>query len=66
MTDSPKNREYVEESGYGLVIEPDANKIRQAVEEIKTWEPSTKGRDYVLSKWTHYHYAEALNKWLHD
>lgn len=64
MTDSPKNREYVEESGYGLVVEPDPARIKEALEEIKTWEPSTKGRDYVLSKWTHYHYADNIKQWL--
>ena len=38
MADSPKNREYVEEGGGGLVVEPDANLIREAAEKIKTWD----------------------------
>jgi hypothetical protein len=62
MSDSPKNREYVEECGYGLVCEPDEESIRRAVEEIKTWEPSNKGREYVENKWTHRHYAENIMK----
>lgn len=61
--DSPKNREYVEESGYGLVVPPEVGAIRQALEEVSTWN-DTKGRDYVLSKWTHKHYADNLRAWL--
>lgn len=62
MEDSPKNREYVEESGCGIVVKPDAARIKEAVEEIKTWPEERKlaGRQYVLSKWTHKHYAENL------
>jgi glycosyltransferase involved in cell wall biosynthesis len=62
MTDSPKNREYVEESGYGVVVEPDANKIRSAVDSIKMSPPKPIGRDYILSKWTSKHYAENILK----
>lgn len=61
MTDSPKNREYVEESGFGEVVEPSAPQIRQALERIKA-NPLKGGRDYVLSKWTHRHYAENILK----
>lgn len=72
MSDSPKNREYVEESGAGLVVDPDENQIRNAIEEIKKWTPEQrrKGLNYVNSKWTHKHYAEnillAINKVLND
>lgn len=59
MTDSPKNREYVEESGCGEVVEPSVPQIREALERIKA-NPRTGGRDYVLSKWTHFHYRDAL------
>lgn len=62
MSDSPKNREYVEECGYGLVVDPDENKIREAIEEIKTWQPSNKGIDYVQSKWTSEIYAQNIIK----
>ena len=65
MTDSPKNREYVEESGAGLVVDPDVHRIREAVQEVTKWErPCKKGRDYVLSKWTHQHYANNLLNWI--
>lgn len=64
MADSPKNREYVEESGAGIVCEPDEHSIRKAVEEIKLWTPEQKerGRAYVESKWSHQHYAENIMK----
>ena len=35
MEDSPKNREYVEESGFGKVVYPNKEEIKRAVEEIK-------------------------------
>lgn len=60
MSDSPKNREYVEESGAGLVCEPDAQSIKKAYEEIMTWEDKQKGIEYVKNKWTSKHYAESL------
>lgn len=62
MSDSPKNREYVEESGAGIVCEPVEEDIRRAVEEVKKWTPEEKarGRAYVESKWSHHHYADAI------
>lgn len=62
MSDSPKNIEYVVESGAGLVVEPDEVKIREAIEEIKNWSDKDKQRgiDYVQSKWTHEHYANNI------
>lgn len=64
MKDSIKNREYVEESGAGIVVEPDELQIQKAIEEIKTWTPEQrmKGRAYVESKWTHRHYKDAIIK----
>ncbi len=64
MTDSPKNREYVEESGAGLICEPDANSIRRAYDEIMTWtdEEKMRGVEYVKNKWTGKHYSENLKK----
>lgn len=34
-TDSPKNREFVEASGFGRVVEPNAQAIKEAVEDLK-------------------------------
>jgi len=66
MSDSPKNREYVEESGFGLIIDPCIDAIVKAVEDLKTWgeKDLERGRLYVLSKWTAKHYANNLLKWI--
>jgi len=60
MSDSPKNREYVEESGQGEICDPDPLVIRETVESMKG--KRYKGRAYVLGKWTPQHYADNLNK----
>lgn len=61
MSDSPKNREYVEDSGFGLIVEPREEDIRVAINQLKT-EPQDpmKGVRYVESKWTAAHYATSL------
>ena len=66
MEDSPKNREYVEESGAGLVVDPGPIAIREAVETIKGWSDAYKKRgvEYIKSKWTSKHYADAIMQWL--
>jgi len=53
MTDSPKNREYVEASGCGLVVEPNTAAIGAAVEEIVQWDEKKKnsGVGYVRENW---------------
>lgn len=63
MEDSPKNREYVEESDFGMVVYPNKEEIRRAVIKIKI-EPLNPyiGRDYVMKKWTSKHYADNLKK----
>lgn len=64
MEDSPKNREYVEESGAGIVCHPSKEQIRKAVEEIKGWtkEQKERGIAYVKMKWTAEHYANSLEE----
>lgn len=64
MSDSPKNIEYIEESGAGVVCEPTPEAIRVAYEQIEAnyEEFSKKGIAYVKSKWTEKHYAESLRK----
>lgn len=63
MDDSPKNCEFVRESGFGLIVKPDVQTIKEAVEKVKStkWDPNV-GRDYILSKWTAKHYADAILK----
>lgn len=63
MSDSPKNCEYVEESGYGIICNPDINEIKEAIEKAKTIK-GFKGHNYVQSKWTSKHYADNLIKGL--
>ena len=62
MSDSPKNIEYVKESGAGIVVEPNEEAIRRGIEEIKKWTPQERERGvaYVNSKWTAQHYADAI------
>ena len=62
MEDSPKNREYVEESFGNLIVPPEAHRIRQAVDDLIDNPRPNGNREYVLSKWTHHHYAENLLK----
>lgn len=57
--DSDKTSECVREGG-GAIVLPTASHIRTAIlnaKEINT-------RDYILSKWSEYKYAEELEKWL--
>ncbi len=61
MSDSPKNCEYVKESGIVLIVPPDVETIREAIEKLKG---KSEGRDYILSKYSSKHYADALEKGL--
>lgn len=61
MSDSDKTTEYVAESGFGVIVEPDSNKIRAAVEHlILNPQDPQKGIDYIASKYTEYHYADGI------
>lgn len=53
MEDSPKCREYVEEAGFGLVVKPTAEAIREAVQRIKDNPPDAMiGVNYVKQRYT--------------
>jgi len=59
--DSPKNMEFIEESGFGRIVNPDIHSIRQAVEELKQNPPDWKiGVEYVRTKWSGDVYADQL------
>jgi glycosyltransferase involved in cell wall biosynthesis len=62
MSDSPKNREFVEESGAGIVCDPTPEAIRQAVGSVKGKDMG--GKKYIESKWTSRHYADSLLKFI--
>ncbi len=63
MSDSDKNREYVEEAGFGAIVEPDPNRIREVVDDMiaKPHDPQ-KGIAYISSKYTEYHYADKVKE----
>lgn len=65
MADSPKNREYVDESGAGIVVEPNARDIQKAFEEL-TPEMGKRGVEYVKSKWTERSYADAILEGIYE
>lgn len=64
MNDSPKNCEYVEDSGLGLMVSPEVHDIQRAVDELmkSRVDFERECREYVLSKWSERHYALALIK----
>jgi len=59
MSDNPKNCEFVEESGFGIIVEPNTEAIREAV---NTYTPTNKGRDYIMQKYSAEKYADTLYK----
>lgn len=58
MSDSDKTSEYVLDAGEGLVVPPDPNAIREAIQDSLRKEVHT--REYVVGKWSETHYADAL------
>lgn len=60
--DSDKTSEYVREAGEGAIVAPEADAIKQAIEEWKNKTVNT--RDYILSKWSEQHYATNLENGL--
>lgn len=60
-TDSPKNMEFIQESGFGEIISPSKEQIQLGVGRLKEKNLNPQiGIDYINSKWTHIHYAKAL------
>ncbi len=62
MSDSPKNCEYVEESGAGIICNPNENDIQNAIVRAKHNQAQyyVNGIEYIKSKWTAQHYADSL------
>lgn len=58
MSDSDKTSEYLLDAGEGLVVSPDPAAIREAIAESLHKTVST--RDYIMSKWSEVHYADAI------
>lgn len=59
--DSDKTTEYVREGG-GFVVPPTIEAIQHMIPVAGNGSINT--RDYILSKWTHIHYADELDRWL--
>lgn len=62
MEDSPKNREFVEESRYGLVVKPESGAILDAVERIKKIHWNIADAMEYKKKWSSKKYAEDILK----
>jgi glycosyltransferase involved in cell wall biosynthesis len=63
MSDSPKNCEFVRESGGGIICEPNAQAIREALDKCeRDHELGFKGYEYILNNYTEYHYGIRLLK----
>lgn len=61
MSDNDRCREFVEESRFGLICHPIDIEIQEAVQTLlDTPLPPQQGIDYIHSKWTENHYAEAI------
>lgn len=63
MSDSPKNKEYVLDSGFGLICDPTIEDIKKSVDEIKEiqFEPQV-GVNYVRRKWSARNYYKQLKE----
>jgi glycosyltransferase involved in cell wall biosynthesis len=60
MKDSPKNCEFVRESGNGKIVDPEPDQIREAVYELRDFDKDT--TEYVKNNWTAEHYANSLKE----
>ena len=61
--DNDKCREFVEESGFGRLVDPIPEAIREAVQDLISSPPNPiQGVEYIRGKWTEYHYAQALEE----
>lgn len=52
MSDSDKTSEYVYEAGFGMVVEPEIDAIKEAVEKCKHMDSNNGGREYIEKNWT--------------
>lgn len=61
MSDSDKNTEYVKESGFGQICDPNVESIREAIEKVKKTPYNERGREYIKANYSAAKYAEDLN-----
>ena len=63
MADNDRCVEFVEESGFGKVVEPIESEVRDAVDELIGDKVDPRiGRDYIVKNWSEDHYMKALEK----
>lgn len=64
MNDSPKNMEYINESGGGVIVSPDEENILQGIETVENnyYEMCNNAIEYVKNNWTSEHYLNSLKK----
>jgi len=60
MSDSEKCAEYVKDSGFGVIVEPTVEAIKEALS--KTYKFDNDGRSYILSKYSADIYAKQLHE----
>lgn len=58
-SDNEKNCEYVRASGVGMIVEPTAEAIREAVKDHKIAKAEN-GRNFIMQNYTSEMYADAL------
>lgn len=58
MSDSDKNCEFVEESGYGIIVDPDVDKIKEVL--LSEYKNSEQGRNYILKNYSAEKYADKI------
>lgn len=65
MSDSTMTTEYVREAGFGKIVDPNPEAIREAVEALKGTSGQA-GIDYIKSKYTQGHYANQIEHGLNS
>jgi glycosyltransferase involved in cell wall biosynthesis len=64
MEDNEKCREYIEDSGFGLICKPNVDSIKRAVLNASVYKFKKKGRQYIEAKYSSNKYAKQLQEGL--
>lgn len=64
MADSDKNTEFVQDSGYGFICDPNIDSIKETLTKAMEYKDTGKGREYIQSKYSAEKYADKLYKGL--
>src|SRR3990167_429050 len=67
MKDNFKAQEYMQESGWGNIADPEPRAIKDRFDTIPVMQVrEINSRQYVLDNWTHLHYAKEIERWLNE